>query len=331
MIRTSIMKENGDIQSDVPLSRIKEKDVKWYWVDFSEPTSKDIRLLKLYFRFHPLAIEDCLDDFSQRPKLDFYDQYIFVLLHGINQKNLESHEVNMFVNSRFIVTFHKESVKELNQLWERVIEEGGQLSPFKIMHGIVDRLVDEYFPLIYKIEDRLNTIEDRTNEGADSDLMDELFDIRHDMSKLRRTLVPMRDLLYRISNSGRLDTLKEEQLYFNDVYDHLIKLVEMLESYREFSSDIRDNYLSINSDKMNNIMMTLTVITTIFMPLTFIAGLYGMNFVYMPELDERRGYFIVLGIMGLIALIMFSFFMKIGWLRFSTKKRRKRRRLLRLK
>ncbi|WP_201715177.1 magnesium/cobalt transporter CorA [Rossellomorea arthrocnemi] len=331
MIRTSIIKENGDIQSDVPLSRIKEKDVKWYWVDFSEPTSKDIRLLKLYFRFHPLAIEDCLDDFSQRPKLDFYDQYIFVLLHGINQKNLESHEVNMFVNSRFIVTFHKESVKELNQLWERVIEEGGQLSPFKIMHGIVDRLVDEYFPLIYKIEDRLNTIEDRTNEGADSDLMDELFDIRHDMSKLRRTLVPMRDLLYRISNSGRLDTLKEEQLYFNDVYDHLIKLVEMLESYREFSSDIRDNYLSINSDKMNNIMMTLTVITTIFMPLTFIAGLYGMNFVYMPELDERRGYFIVLGIMGLIALIMFSFFMKIGWLRFSTKKRRKRRRLLRLK
>ncbi len=331
MIRTNIIKENGDIQCDVPLSRIKEKDVKWYWVDFSEPTSKDIRLLKLYFRFHPLAIEDCLDDFSQRPKLDFYEQYIFVLMHGINPKTHDSHEVNMFVNSSFIVTFHKQRVDELNHLWERVKEEGEQLSPFKIMHGIVDRLVDEYFPLIYKIEDRLNTIEDNTNKEADSDLMDELFDIRHDMSKLRRTLVPMRDLLYRISNSGRLNSLKEEQLYFNDVYDHLIKLVEMLESYREFSSDIRDNYLSINSDKMNNIMMTLTVITTIFMPLTFIAGLYGMNFVYMPELNERSGYFIVLGVMGLIALIMFGFFMKIGWLKFSTKKRRKRRRLLRLK
>ena len=331
MIRTSIIKENGDIQCDVPLSRIKEKGVKWYWVDFSEPTSKDIRLLKLYFRFHPLAIEDCLDDFSQRPKLDFYEHYIFVLMHGINRKSLDSHEVNMFVNPSFIVTFHKQNVSELNHLWEKVKDEGEQLSPFKIMHGIVDRLVDEYFPLIYQIEDRLNIIEDNTNEEADSDLMDELFDIRHDMSKLRRTLVPMRDLLYRISNSGRLNALKEEQLYFNDVYDHLIKLVEMLESYREFSSDIRDNYLSINSDKMNNIMMTLTVITTIFMPLTFIAGLYGMNFVYMPELDERSGYFIVLGVMGLIALIMFGFFVKIGWLRFSTKKRRKKRRLLRLK
>ncbi|WP_406687346.1 magnesium/cobalt transporter CorA [Rossellomorea vietnamensis] len=331
MIRTSIIMENGEIQSDVPLSRIKEKDVKWYWVDFSEPSSKDIRLLKLYFRFHPLAIEDCLDDFSQRPKLDFYDQYIFVLMHGINTQTLDSHEVNMFVNSRIIVTFHKEPVSQLNQIWGEMEEEGGQLSPFKIMHRIVDRLVDDYFPLVYKIEDRLNTIEDNTNEEADSDLMDELFDIRHDMSKLRRILVPMRDLLYRISNSGRLNALKEEQLYFNDVYDHLIKLVEMLESYREFSSDIRDNYLSINSDKMNNIMMTLTVITTIFMPLTFIAGLYGMNFVNMPELDEPNGYFIVLGIMGLVALIMFGFFLKIGWLRFGSKKRRKRRRLLRLK
>ncbi len=331
MIRTSIVMESGEIRHHVPLSSIKEKDVKWYWVDFSEPSSKDIRLLKLYFRFHPLAVEDCLDDFSQRPKLDFYDQYIFVLLHGINPKKLDAHEVNMFVNGSFIVTFHKQPVKEVDNLWEKMGQEGEQLSPFKVMHGIVDRLVDEYFPLIYNIEDRLNTTEDNTNEEADSDLMDELFDIRHDMSKLRRTLVPMRDLLYRISNSGRLNALKEEQLYFNDVYDHLIKLVEMLESYREFSSDIRDNYLSINSDKMNNIMMTLTVITTIFMPLTFIAGLYGMNFVYMPELDERSGYFIVLGIMGLIALIMFGFFMKIGWLRFGTKKRRKKRRLLRLK
>ncbi|MGM0863757.1 MAG: CorA family divalent cation transporter [Bacillota bacterium] len=160
MIRTSIIMENGEIEQNVPLSRIKEKGVKWYWVDFSEPTSKDIRLLKLYFRFHPLAIEDCLDDFSQRAKLDFYDQYIFVLLHAINQKTLDSHEVNMFVNPSFIVTFHKQPVRELNNVWEKVQQEGDQLSPFKIMHGIVDRLVDDYFPLVYGIEDRLNKIED---------------------------------------------------------------------------------------------------------------------------------------------------------------------------
>ena len=119
MIRTSIVMESGEIKDHVPLSSIKEKDVKWYWVDFSEPSSKDIRLLKLYFRFHPLAVEDCLDDFSQRPKLDFYDQYIFVLLHGINPKKLDAHEVNMFVNGSFIVTFHKQPVKEVDNLWEK--------------------------------------------------------------------------------------------------------------------------------------------------------------------------------------------------------------------
>ncbi|MCA1056627.1 magnesium/cobalt transporter CorA [Rossellomorea aquimaris] len=331
MIRTSAVLNDGSVIQGVSLSRVKEEDIKWYWVDFSEPTEREIRVMKRFFRFHPLAIEDCLDDFSQRPKLDFYDGYIFVLMHAIDRKSLDSYEVNLFVNSRFIVTFHKQPVNELNKLWDMFKEEGVDQTPFTIMHGAVDRIVDEYFPLIYSIEDRLNSIEEHTNEDPDSNLMDELFDIRHEMSKLRRTLVPMRDLLYRISNSGRLNSLKEEQLYFNDVYDHLIKQVEMLESYREFSADIRDNYLSINSDKMNNIMMTLTVITTIFMPLTFIAGLYGMNFVYMPELNEHNGYFIVLGVMALIAAIMFGFFVKIGWLKFGTKKRRRKRRLLKLK
>lgn len=331
MIRTSVILKNGEMVKDASLAMIKDPYVKWYWVDFSAPTEKEIRILKLYFRFHPLAIEDCLDDFSQRPKLDFYERYIFVLLHTIDHETHAASEVNMFVNSSFIVTFHKGRTKELDRIWSQVEEERDDWSPFKVMHGIADQLVDDYFPLVYAIEDRLNIIEDNTNQDSDSDLMDQLFDIRHEMSKLRRTLIPMRDLLYRIINSGRLNALKEEKLYFNDVYDHLMKLVEMLESYREFSSDIRDNYLSINSDKMNNIMMTLTVITTIFMPLTFIAGLYGMNFVNMPELQSPYGYFIVLGVMGMIAIIMFGLFLKVGWLRFSSKKRNRKRRFLRLK
>ena len=133
----------------------------------------------------------------------------------------------------------------------------------------------------------------------------------------------MRDLLYRMINSERLSYLKEQHLYFNDVHDHLLKLAEMLETYRDFSSDIRDNYLSVNSNNLNTTMMTLTVITTIFMPLTFIAGVYGMNFEYMPELSWRYGYFLVLGLMLLIALMMFRFFVKKGWLHKGNKKRRR--------
>ncbi|MFD2679839.1 magnesium/cobalt transporter CorA [Bacillus seohaeanensis] len=331
MIRTCIVMDNGEVVYNVPLSQIKKPEVSWYWVDFADPSEKDISILRKFFRFHPLAIEDCLDEFSQRPKLDFYNNYFFLLLHAIHQETLDLQEVNLFVNSNFIVSFHKEPVREINNLWKSIKKEANSLNPFIVMHGIIDRLVDDYFPLVYKIEDHLNKIEENTEQDTQNDIMDELFDVRHDMSKLRRTLVPMRDLLYRIINSGRLNSLKEQQLYFHDVYDHLIKLVEMLESYREFSSDIRDNYISINSDKMNSIMMTLTVITTIFMPLTFIVGLYGMNFTYMPELESRYGYFIVLGVMLLIAIIMFGFFFKVGWLRFGIKRRSRRRRPLRLK
>jgi magnesium transporter len=328
MIRTTIVKVNGEVNQNASIEEIKRDDVKWYWVDFLQPDHKEISMLKDVFHFHPLAIEDCVEDFSERPKLDFYEGYFFLLLHTIEHKTLDFHEVNMFVSDQFIVTFHKKPVQIVDDIWKRTSEMlGGKYTTYNVMHEIIDGLVDDFFPLVYKIEDRLNQIENVLDNTSTSAMMESLFDIRHDMSKLRRSLVPMRDLMYRILNSGRLHFLKEHHLYYNDVYDHLLKLVEMLESYREFSSDIRDNYLSINSDKMNNIMMTLTVITTIFMPLTFIAGLYGMNFAYMPELDERYGYFSVLAIMGIIALGMFAFFVKIGWLHFGLKKRKKRRKI----
>jgi magnesium transporter len=328
MIRTKVIKGNGDIVLDIPVEEVNSEDVKWFWVDFAQPDADEVKLLRDLFHFHPLAVEDCIEDFSERPKLDFYDKYFFLLLHTINHKTLDFHEVNMFVSDQFIVTFHKQPVKVVEDIWRKTGEiRNGNYTTYNVMHEIIDGLVDDFFPLVYKIEDRLNQVEGVLENSSTSIMMEQLFDVRHDMSKLRRSLIPMRDLMYRILNSGKLNFLKEQHLYYNDVYDHLLKLVEMLESYREFSSDIRDNYLSINSDKMNNIMMTLTVITTIFMPLTFIAGLYGMNFSYMPELDERYAYFIVLGIMGIIAMGMFGFFVKIGWLHFGIRKKKKRRRI----
>ncbi|WP_433749234.1 magnesium/cobalt transporter CorA [Falsibacillus pallidus] len=332
MIRTCLCKKNGAIEYDAPLNRCKDEDILWYWVDFSEPATEEDLQLEKFFHFHPLAVEDCLDTFSQRPKLDFYEGYFFIVLHALDHATIDPKEVDVFVNGQFIVTYHKHPVLEINQIWDGMKNTSNPLgqTPFNILHAIIDKFVDEFFPPVYSIEDRLNVIEDNSGEETVNELMDNLFDIRHEMSKLRRSLIPMRDLLYRILHSERMAFLKDQQLYFQDVYDHLIKLVEMLESYRDFSADIRDNYLSINSDKMNNIMMTLTVITTIFMPLTFIAGVYGMNFRVMPELNWKYGYFAVLGVMLIIAAIMFMMFMKIGWLRFN-KPKMKRKRFLKLK
>ena len=277
-----------------------------------------------FFHFHPLAIEDCVDDLNQRPKIDYYEKYQFIIIHALRQQDFRPIELDLFVGDNWLVSFHKEEIHELSAVWESLLSDSTlQHSPFFLMHKLIDKMVDEYFPPVYELENKLNAIEDNTKNESIADLIDQLFDLRSDLSRLRRTILPMRDLLYRMINSERLSYLKEQHLYFNDVYDHLLKLTEMLETYRDFSSDIRDNYLSVNSNNMNTTMMTLTVITTIFMPLTFIVGVYGMNFEYMPELGWRYGYFLVLAFMVLIALMMFRFFVKKGWLHRGNKKKKK--------
>lgn len=316
LIRTLAITTEEEVVYDLPLGELKKGNIEWYWVDFQVPTDDEVKKLSSFFHFHPLAIEDCLE-FVQRPKMDFYDHYFFVVIHSINQSTLEADEVDLFVSNRFIVTFHKNPVRDITNIWQRVKKEMSlQKSPMQILYQIVDKIVDEYFPPVYKLEDSINQVEDNTSDQTISELMEQVFDIRSELNKLRRTIVPMRDLLYRIISSSRLNSLKEKHIYFQDIYDHLLKLVEMIDANRELSSDIRDSYLSISSDRMNRVMMTLTVMSSIFLPLTFIAGVYGMNFQYMPELTGKYSYFIVLGLMGLIALGMVWFFYKMGWFRF---------------
>lgn len=316
LIRTLAITTEEEIVYDLPLGELKKGNIEWYWVDFQEPTDDEVKKLSSFFHFHPLAIEDCLE-FVQRPKMDFYDHYFFVVIHSINQSTLEADEIDLFVSNRFIVTFHKNPVRDITNIWQRVKKEVSlQKSPMQILYQIVDKIVDEYFPPVYKLEDLINQVEDNTSDQTISELMEQVFDIRSELNKLRRTIVPMRDLLYRIISSSRLNSLKEKHIYFQDIYDHLLKLVEMIDANRELSSDIRDSYLSISSDRMNRVMMTLTVMSSIFLPLTFIAGVYGMNFQYMPELTGKYSYFIVLGLMGLIGLGMVWFFYKMGWFRF---------------
>ncbi|MDR0137060.1 magnesium/cobalt transporter CorA [Metabacillus idriensis] len=317
MIRTLAVQSTGAVTYDLPLKELKNPDIKWYWVDFQDPTAEEIKLLSKFFKFHPLTIEDCVE-FVQRPKIDTYDTYLFVVMHSIHQKTLEAEELDLFVAKNYAVTFHKKSIRDLNNIWfklkkDNLLQEGG---PSLLMHQLMDQLVDEYFPPVYQLEDQLNEIEENTKDLTISELMEGVFDIRTDLYKLRRTIIPMRDLLYRMISSNGLKAYIKDEIYFQDIYDHLLKLVEMIDANRELSADIRDSYLSISSDRMNRVMMTLTVISSIFLPLTFIAGLYGMNFQYMPELTGKYNYFIVVAIMVFIAAGMIYFFAKMGWFRY---------------
>lgn len=314
LIRTLAVKADGTLERDFPLEQLDSADVSWYWVDFEAPDENEIALLHDHFHFHPLAIEDCLH-FLQRPKMDLYEGYQFYVLHSMNPDTLEAEELDLFVGDRYVVSFHFSHLNEMDTAWQALSADAQslQLGPIQVLYLLMNRITEQYFPAMYNLEDHINELDEGTNRPLRV-ITRRLFRIRSDLLALRKTIVPMGEMLYRMLHMDFIQKTKRHQLYFTNIYDHLLKLTAMIESNRELTSDIRDQYMSIKTDRMNSIMLTLTVVTVIFMPLTFIVGVYGMNFEYMPELKWHYGYFAVLGLMAIIAVSMFVWFKKKGWL-----------------
>lgn len=315
MIRTIGLTKDNEFIADFQLSEIQDLSLTWYWIDFDQPTNEEQKFLHTYFNFHPLAIEDCLLRL-QRPKIDFYDDYAFLILHSIRHGELTPEELNLFVGENYVVTFHYDDIDELATARNKILHDEKQWGrkPFYARYEIIDKVVDHYFPVIYQIEDKLNEIEEELSPSTVHLSMDYVFEVRSDLLRLRRTVFPMRDLLLRMLNSERLGLSKHEKIYFKDIHDNLLRVGEMLTENRELTADIRDSQLSINSNRMNSIMMMLTIISSIFIPLTFIAGVYGMNFDVMPELHWKFGYYIVLVVMLVIGIAMGLWFKHKGWL-----------------
>ncbi|MDL4838906.1 magnesium/cobalt transporter CorA [Aquibacillus rhizosphaerae] len=314
MIHIMAITDDNQIHTLKTIDEINSIDYQWYWIDFDQPTDAEVQQLDTKLHFHPLAIEDCIHEL-QRPKLDYYDDFNFFITHAINPKNLTKQEHDFFLGEKFIVSFHHHDSKETNQVWSKLSKttNADQWDIYRVFYEVIDNIVDNYFPIIYEIEDELNDIENNKDAETMDVLLDNLFDIRHELLKLRHTINPVRDLFYRILNSNHLDGIRNRKEYFADIYDHLLKLAEMVASNREITNDIRDNYLSLNSHQTNQVMKVLTIITSIFAPLTFIAGIYGMNFANMPELTWEYGYFTVLIVMAVMSVAMFIWFKRKGW------------------
>ncbi|UXV30083.1 magnesium/cobalt transporter CorA [Mammaliicoccus sciuri] len=313
MIKTYYVNLNGELkETNLPKDISEEK--KWIWVDLNEPTKEESEILVDYFNFHPLSVEDATQ-VQQRPKFKQYDDYQFIVFHALDLKTLESEEVDIFIGDDFIVTFHRERYEEIDTIKRKLFNETIEINePKDILLHILDDIVDNYFPFIYDIEDKVFNFEDRHNlDITTKTLIDDTFDLRQELLIIKRTVQPMKDLVYRM-REGKVLHLNEQQfLYITHINDHLMKQMEMVDSSREMTSDIRDNYISLNSFKMNNIMKILTIYSVVFMPLTLIAGIYGMNFTNMPELEWHDGYYIVLVIMAVIAIIMLIVFKKKRW------------------
>ncbi|WP_409276018.1 magnesium/cobalt transporter CorA [Neobacillus sp. SCS-31] len=315
MIRTLSIGHTGEISTSIPVEELAAGESSlWYWIDFNSPSDEESELLFNPLKFHPLAIDDCLHKL-QRPKLDYYDGYTFFVTHSINQETLEREEVDIFLAKNFIVTYHKQPSLEITEIWNRATssENKDEWNPSLILYHILDQIVDNYFPPLYVIEDQLDAMEENYTGDYTEDVLKEVFEIRQRLLMLRHTVTPTRDLVYRMLNSQKLTELQTRHAYYSDIHDHLLKLTDMIDSNRELTKDIRDSVLSMNTRETNRVMKVLTVITTIFMPLTFIAGIYGMNFDYMPETAWKYGYFASLAVMGIIAAAMFLIFWKKGW------------------
>ncbi|MFF2089131.1 magnesium/cobalt transporter CorA [Paenibacillus sp. NPDC058174] len=314
MIRIMGLTKSGQWRNDLTIGQLATAELEWYWADFCEPSDEESALLSSYFHFHPLAIEDCFH-LLQRPKLDHYDPLHFLVLHSIDPRTLAVYEVNMFIGQQFMVTYHYQPSDEIEEARAKIAKSTAASQNWSLFAAylVIDKLVDQYFPAVQELEEQVLDMEIGGGNEKNQTAIEDIFNIRSRLLRLRKTILPMRELLYRILNTERIDGLSQYVAFYHDIYDHLLKLAEMTDACREMTADLRDSYMSYNSNRMNSIMKTLTVITTIFMPLTFLAGIYGMNFHNMPELNWSWGYFLLLGIMLVIGVGMYVWFRRKGW------------------
>jgi magnesium transporter len=274
------------------------------------------------FGLHVLLKEDVIMG-GQRPKVEIYGEQLFIIARMMNlAEKLETEQLSIFVDRNFVVTFQECPGDCLGPVRTRLMEptdKSRKMGTDYLVYAILDSIVDSYFPVLEEFGERLETLEDAIVLHPDRETISRLHDIKRDLLIMRRATWPLRDAI----NTLLRDPLKligqETLFYMRDCYDHLVQVIDLEENYRELASDLMDIYLSSISNKMNEIMKVLTIIATIFIPLTFIAGVYGMNFntgaspLNMPELNWVFGYPMVLLLMAAVAGGMLLYFRRRGW------------------
>ena len=291
------------------------------WIDLDHPSPAEVEnILVGLFDFHPLAIEDCLSSGYQTPKIDDFVEYLFIVTHALTAEGRRSLddtlELNLFLGKNYLVTCHQTThMPPVEAVWDRIERDDRLIrngSDF-LCHGILDHLVDDYFPVIDHMDDEIELLEDQVLQKPDPHILARVLELKHDILFLRRLISPQREVMNRISRDEFPVVDAQSRIYFRDIYDHLVRIQDLSESLRDIISGVLDIYLNSTSLRLNEIMKALTIVSTIFLPLTFIAGLYGMNFVYMPEINWRYGYLFVWIIFIVVFAGMIFYFRHRKW------------------
>ncbi len=276
------------------------------------------------YGIHPLVLEDILSD--QRPKIEDYDDYIFIVLkmlyynengdEDLGDSKIDFDQVSIILGPNFIISFKEKEVDVFNPLRDRLRTSKGRIrkqGADYLAYSMIDAIVDHYFVIMEKLGDRFEDLEDAVVANPEPGILPDIYNLKRDMLFLRKSVWPLREAISKMQRMDSHLVSEATKIYLRDVYDHTIQVIENIETFRDMSASLLETYLSSLSNKLNEVIKVLTIISTIFIPLTFLAGLYGMNFRYMPELESTWGYPAVLILMMLVVVTMLTYFRKKGW------------------
>lgn len=272
------------------------------------------------FSFHSLLLEDILNT-SQRPKYEDFGDFIYIvlrMLEYVEQDNeVISEQVSVILGNNFVISFQEKEGDVFEPIRKRIVNNKGRVRKMHadyLAYSLIDTVVDNYFVILEKLGEQIESLEEKLVTSPNPDMLQIIHHLKREMILLRKSVWPLREMVSSWQRNESPLINKSTTVYLNDVYDHTIQVIDTVETFRDMVSGMLDIYLSSVSNRMNEVMKVLTIIATIFIPLTFIAGIYGMNFEYMPELKWRFGYFTVWGLILVIFVSMLVYFKRKKWL-----------------
>jgi len=307
---------NSDLSIDALLKELKPDRVNWINVDCLHDQAL-LEKLQAHFNLHSLLVDDILND--QRPKAEEYDDYLFFtlkMLYRIEGHSIDYEQCSFVLGNNYLISFQEKEGDMFDPFRERIRLDQGKVRKKKadyLLYRLVDIIVDNYYTVLDNIGEKIEDIEDEIQRTPSNKTFQKIQAIKKELIYLRKAVYPLRDALSRVIKD-EFGFIEEENIrFFSDIYDHVVHLIDSLETYKDLTSSLMDIHINTMNTRMNEVMKVLTVISTIFMPLTFIVGVYGMNFRYMPELEWHWGYFTVLGFMLLIVIGMIRYFKYKKW------------------
>ena len=322
MIRTIYRNGKGNITTDVPVKHwkvaLRDKE-GLFWTDFAdEPKDQVERTLAEIFKFHPLAIDDALKE-SHVPKVDDWGDYVYVVVHSLSFDEtiyeLKTHEIDIFLGKNFLVTHHKDPLDSADHVWNtcqrdpRYLVRGADY----LLYNIMDILASDLMPIVDKMDDAIDHLEDDIFSGTDRTVLNRIFSIKRAVLHLRRIIIPQREVMNRLARDTYTVIDPSERIYFRDVYDHFVRLADINDTLRDLIGGALDTYLSVTANRTNDVMKVLTILTALFMPLTFFTGFFGMNFETLP-FSSAAFFVAMMAMMIVILFLLWRWFKQRGWI-----------------